>query len=250
MATPVLKKDTKTRRAWVVKSILNGIFTGMFQGGDHLVEEELAVTFGVSRTPVREAMADLAGIGVIGLKPNHGAVVRPFGPQQIREMYQIRSLLESEAARLAAGRIDPTALRHLRERTQALLQAPDRPRSWVTDAVVLDQQLHELISHSSGSERLSAEIGRYRVLVQSVREAVGNLEHAQDVAMVEHTRIIDALLEGSREAAAEAMISHIARGTEAAVCAMFPSSATPDGAAVTISTFKVTSARKRKRFEA
>jgi DNA-binding GntR family transcriptional regulator len=194
-------------------------------------------------------MADLAGIGVIGLKPNHGAIVRPFGPQQIREMYQVRSLLESEAARLAAGRIDAAALRHLRERTQELLHAPDRPRSWVIDALALDQQLHELISHSSGSERLSAEIGRYRVLVQSVREAVGNLEHAQDVAMAEHTKIIDALLEGSREAAAEAMINHIARGTEAAVSAMFPSSAPAGGAEVTISTYKVSRARKLKRFE-
>src|SRR4051812_41997001 len=151
-ATVVARKHSKTRRAWVVKAILHAIFTGQYQGGDHLVEEEIALSLGVSRTPVREALAELAGIGVIGMKPNQGAIVRTFGPQQIREMYQIRSLLESEASRLAAGRADRAILKHLRDRTQHLLKAPDRPKSWVTEALAVDSQLHEFISHSAGSE--------------------------------------------------------------------------------------------------
>src|SRR5688572_28158158 len=103
-----------TRRGRVVSHILHSIFTGKFKGGDRLVEEELASIIGVSRTPVRESFCELATIGVIELKPNAGALVRPFGPTQIREMYHIRRLLESEAARLAADRIDHPALHDIR----------------------------------------------------------------------------------------------------------------------------------------
>src|SRR5438094_5437324 len=99
-----------TRRGWVVKSILSSIFTGEFKGGDRLVEEELALTLGVSRTPIREALGELAAVWLVTIKPNHGAVVCAFGPTQIRELYHLRRVLESEATRLAADQIDPSAL--------------------------------------------------------------------------------------------------------------------------------------------
>src|ERR1041385_1530926 len=88
---------TRTFRGQIVRQLLESIFTGEIPGGARLVEEELADKLGVSRTPVREALGELAGIGVIQLKPNHGAIVRTFGPQQLQEIYHIRRLLESEA---------------------------------------------------------------------------------------------------------------------------------------------------------
>jgi len=224
MAMPPLltkKIPSKTRRGWAVKAILHAIFTGEFKGGDRLVEEELAMTIGVSRTPVREALGELAGVGVIDLKPNHGAVVRPFGPNQIRELYHVRKVLEAEAARLAADRIDPAALGEIRERHEELLRHQSRSPAWSADAMVLDEQFHELVSVSSGSQRLAEEIGRYRALVQSIREAVGNTERRQDVALLEHIKVIDELLSRQGERAAAAMDEHIVRGTEAAVTALF-----------------------------
>src|SRR5437867_615631 len=144
-----------TRRGWVVKSILGSIFTGEFKGGDRLVEEELALTLGVSRTPVREALGELAGIGVIELRPNHGAIVCPFGPTQIRELYHVRRVLESEAARLAAARIDPEALNNIKLEHEELLHAQPRPTDWSARILALDQRFHELVAHSSGRQRLA-----------------------------------------------------------------------------------------------
>ena len=155
-----------TRRIWVAKKILQLIFTGEFKGGDRLIEEEVAEKIGVSRTPVREALGELAGIGVIRLKPNHGAIVREFGAKQIREIYHIRNILEAEATRLAE------------------------------------------------------EINRYRTLVQSIREAVGNIQNAQDFALIEHTLIIDLLLDHQGQRAAEVMSQHIERGAEVAAAAL------------------------------
>jgi DNA-binding GntR family transcriptional regulator len=210
----------RTRRTWVVNQILNAIFTGEFRGGDRLVEQEIAASIGVSRTPIREAFGELASIGLIGVRPNHGAVVRPFGPTQIREIYHIRLLLESEAARCANGRIAPSDLKQIRQKTQDHLARP-RSAEWTAAAVELDQEFHELIASHCGCTRLTEEIGRYRGLIQSIRLAVGNKGHAQEVAITEHTNVVDRLLESNAEGAADAMTDHIRRGTEAAVTALF-----------------------------
>src|SRR5688572_11868177 len=118
------------RRDRIVKSILHSIFSGEVVGGDRLVEEELALRLGVSRTPIREALRELTAIGVIWLKPNHGAMVRPFGAAQLIEIYQMRRLLEVEAARLACHTINRTTLTQLRDEMQTLLQEPERSVAW------------------------------------------------------------------------------------------------------------------------
>lgn len=209
-----------TRRIWVAKKILQLIFTGEFKGGDRLIEEEVAERIGVSRTPVREALGELAGIGVISLKPNHGALVRGFGAPQIREIYHIRKLLEAEATRMAEPRVDRNALQAMRDKTQQFLNATTRGPDWSGEAMALDQEFHETLASSSGSERLAEEIGRYRTLVQSIREAVANTSNAQDFALIEHTLIIDLLLDHQGQRAAEVMSQHIDRGAEVAATAL------------------------------
>jgi DNA-binding GntR family transcriptional regulator len=213
-------KPSKTRRGWVAKAILRSIFTGQFKGGDRLVEEELAVTLGVSRTPIREALGELAGIYLISMRPNHGAVVSPWGPKQVRELYHIRRLLESEAARLAAPKIDLAAVSQLREEHQHLLHVDPRPATWSNDILQLDARFHDLVATSSGSERLAEEIFRYRNLIDSIRETIRSAS-AQELALTEHTAIIDCLLARDANRAAEAMSGHITRGTESAVTALF-----------------------------
>lgn len=209
-----------TRRAWVAKRILQLIFTSELHGGDRLIEEEVAARIGVSRTPVREALSELAGVGVITLKPNHGAIVREFGANQIREIYHVRKILEAEATRLSVERINVDALREIREKTQEFLNASSRGADWSGDAMALDQQFHELIATSCGNARLTEEIERYRTLVQSIREAVGNTSNAQDFALIEHTLIIDLLLDKQGQRAAEVMAQHINRGAEMAAAAL------------------------------
>jgi len=224
IAADLTPHAAKTRRGWVAKAILRSIFTGQFKGGDRLVEEELAVTLGVSRTPIREAFGELAGIYLIALRPNHGAVVSPWGPTQVRELYHIRRLLESEAARMAAPQIDLAALTKLREEHQHLLHVNPRPASWSNDILQLDARFHDLVAASSGSERLAEEIGRYRHLIDSIREAI-RTTHAQETALIEHTAILDCLLARDAKRAAEAMAGHITRGTDSAVAALFSPSA-------------------------
>ena len=211
------------RRDRVVKSILQSIFSGAVVGGDRLVEEELALKLGVSRTPIREALRELAAIGVIWLKPNHGAMVRPFGATQLLEIYHMRRLLESEATRLACRSINRQTLREIRDGMQALLPS-EKTIAWSQRALALDEKLHQLISHSSGSERLAEEIQRYWMLAMSIAEAVRNESFTQDKAVHEHTAIIDRLLENDADGACRAMAQHIDLRAQAALQALCPPS--------------------------
>ena len=98
------------RRQAIVESLLADVFSGQLHGGQHLVTQDLAERFGVSHTPIREALIALAGIGVIDLLPNRGAIVRHVTAKDVREICQVRRVLECEATRLACGRIDPAEL--------------------------------------------------------------------------------------------------------------------------------------------
>ena len=71
-----LKCDHGLRRQTIVQSLLTDVFQGRLRAGQHLVTQELAERFGVSHTPIREALIALAGIGIIDLLPNRGAIVR------------------------------------------------------------------------------------------------------------------------------------------------------------------------------
>jgi DNA-binding GntR family transcriptional regulator len=214
-----------TLRGQIVSKVLDSIFARELKGGDRLIEEELALKLGVSRTPIREALNELAGIGVIQIKPNLGAVVMPFGPKQLREIYHVRRLLEQEATRLATEQISRDELKQIRAQSEALLKRTNRGRIWSESAMELDQRFHELISASCGNERLSAEIARYRILIQSIRRALGNQFSAQVDALAEHMRVIDHMVAGESDAAAREMAGHIHRGAENAAAAVFKGNA-------------------------
>jgi DNA-binding GntR family transcriptional regulator len=220
MSRAAEKDSPASLRSQLVSRMLHSIFSGELRGGDRLVEADLARRFGVSRTPIREALGELAAIGVISMRPNHGAIVCPFGPTQLSELYHVRRVLEVEATRTA--NVDRGALEQIRGRTQLLIDQSDRSEHWAEQALAIDQQFHWLISHSSGNDRLGEEIGKYRTLVVAVGNAVGNKLYAHDQNMSEHLTIIGHLLNGRRDDAAEAMGRHIMRGAATAAEVLGP----------------------------
>lgn len=199
-------------RRQIMVRILTAIFEGRFRAGQRLVVQRVVELYRVSPTPVREALVELASFGIVTLLPNRGAVVLPFGPWEVREIGQIRRVLEVEAARGACGRADPAELDALEaELTRLQALAPDH--SWDQDARAVDTRLHGLIAASCGSRRIASEIDRYLLLsralrdVKHQRDAVTNYSRSDDV--LEHLEIVRALKAGEAEAAARAMDRHI-----------------------------------------
>jgi DNA-binding GntR family transcriptional regulator len=199
-------------RGQVTARLVTGIFAARLRSGQRLVVQQLAKTFEVSPTPVREALVELASLGLVDLLPNRGAIVRPFGPAEVREISQIRRLLETEATRNACGRIPPDELSAL-DLELKRLEFLHRDQTWDRDARAADTRLHGLIAECCGNLRLAVEIGRYLVLFRALRDvchlrdAGRNYSRADDVP--EHLAIIRPLLQSDAEGAARAMDSHI-----------------------------------------
>src|SRR5436305_12041852 len=84
--TVALKCDHGLRRQTIVESLLADVFQGRLRAGTHLVTRELAERFGVSHTPIREALIALAGIGIVDQLPNRGAVVRRVSTAEVHEV--------------------------------------------------------------------------------------------------------------------------------------------------------------------
>ena len=155
-------------RQQVTLRLMTGIFQGRFRSGQRLVVQGLASAYRASPTPVREALVELASLGLVDLLPNRGAVVQPFGPQEIREISQIRRLLEVEATSCACGRIPDDELSAL-EREFLQLEVLPHDQAWDQRARAADTKLHGLVAACCGSRRLAAEIGRYLALFRAVR---------------------------------------------------------------------------------
>lgn len=219
-------------RQQVTARLLAAVFLGRFAPGQRLVVQHLATAYDVSPTPVREALVELAALGIVELLPNRGAAVLPFGPEQVREISQVRRVLEVEATRCACGRIDPAGLAGLCDELERLRGRPaDERRD--RDARALDNRLHGLIAESCGSARLEAEIGRYLTLFRTLRDvghqrdAATNYSRTDDVA--EHLAILRRLQAGDADGAARAMDEHIHCATKAVLDVLF--SARPEPAA-------------------
>jgi DNA-binding GntR family transcriptional regulator len=189
--------------------MLSAIYRGQIRAGDRLIVARLAQQFGVSATPAREALLELTALGMVDMLPNRGAVVRPFGPKQLADLYQVRRVLEAEATRCACGRIDRAALTALLEEMQALAAAKPSGNKWSTRAIAADRRLHALLAEHCDNQRLADDLRRYDALVQVAREMIDNHQRAQQAAVAEHLEILAALLANDPIRAAGAMARHI-----------------------------------------
>ena len=208
------------RRSVLVHDLLREVVQGRLKPGEHLVTRALAERFGVSHTPVREALIALAGIGVVDLVPNRGAIIRKVTPAEVREICQVRRALECEAVRGACGRIDPAELLVLREAFRGLVaKTSPFPSNLIDEARAADNRLHDLIAANSGNGFLAKEIGRLKDLFRAFRDAAWAKEEDrreyQRIAEEahEHLAIVDALAASDRRAAVRAMSRHILSGS-------------------------------------
>jgi DNA-binding GntR family transcriptional regulator len=223
------------RREALVERLLAEILNGTLARGQRLVAQDLADRYGVSQTPIREALISLAGVGIIDLLPNRGAIVRTITRHDIVEVGQVRRALECEAVRSATSSV-PHAnwdqLEHdIAELKLTIERQPDA--SIVEVAQETDNRLHETIAAGSGNGLLSRELARLRILFKAYRDAAWqNVTLQHDFTRLleetdEHLAILRALRHGDAEAAAHAMAHHITSGQHYWTDAVFGSSTSP-----------------------
>jgi DNA-binding GntR family transcriptional regulator len=203
----------------LVEFLLKEIVNGQIQSGEHLVTQTLARRFGVSHTPVREALVTLAGMGLVDVAPNRGAIVRKVTAREVREICQVRRALECEATHLACGQIDRDQLDRLNADLQRLIAVESLERHlFIAEARTVDSRLHDLIASQCGNAFLVHELGRLKTLFRAFRDASWDHTKSRNdyrrvaVEAREHLTIVSALRAVDRRRAVRAMAAHIASG--------------------------------------
>ncbi|MES2437785.1 MAG: GntR family transcriptional regulator [Verrucomicrobiota bacterium] len=189
------------------ESLEQSIIEGRFADGERLDEVRLAATFGVSRTPFREALQMLAGSGLIELKPRRGAYVRYPGVVELVEMFEVMTELEVLCGRLAARRVSTEELIGLSravEACQAALEQQD-PDAYYYE----NEDFHLLIYKASGNSFLASEAGKLQKRLRPFRRIQLRARGRMAQSMQEHLIILAGLKNGEEAATADALRSHV-----------------------------------------
>ena len=184
------------------------IVSGDFPQDKRLDEHALAERFGVSRTPIREALQKLTQTGLVRHIPRRGVFVHQPGPVELLEMFEVMAELEAAAGRLAALRISDAALARLRGANAACLGAVDNGDT--EEYYVQNEQFHQMIYAQSGNSFLEGEALRLHRRLKPYRRVQLRLRGRMRQSMSEHEAILAALESGQPEAAAAALRGHVA----------------------------------------
>lgn len=187
--------------------IENEIVAGRLGPGDRLDETSLAARYGVSRTPIREALLQLAGSGLIEMRPHRGAAVAAVGPMQLVEMFEVMAELEAMSGRLATRRMSDSDL-------QALSAIHGACRGAVaggdTDAYYYEnERFHLAIYDASGNGFLAEQAKALHRRLQPYRRLQLRVRDRMATSFREHDAVMAALSAGDAEAAADALRSHV-----------------------------------------
>jgi len=191
----------------VYATLLESILAGRIASGTILSEVAVAKQLDVSRTPVHDALRQLAKDGLVEQSTGRRARVAGFNPDDVFEIYEMRKFLEGPAAELAAGRMDQRQLGPLRAQGEALAASIGDPE-WLARWADFDEDFHHAIAASSGNRRLAADIDRYRLLHRGFNKTAVEAA-ALPAALDEHFRILDALDARNPKGARDAMLAHI-----------------------------------------
>ncbi|MBI4491427.1 MAG: GntR family transcriptional regulator [Chloroflexi bacterium] len=185
------------------------ILRGQLPPGARLVEWNLAAEFGVSRTPVREALKRLSGEGLVAVDASRGLVVRGLSLREVEEIYEVLEMLEAPATRLAAQRRSPEELAKLRVVLELMAEYTERGQ---TDALVqANSKFHGVIAQAARNEWLLETMrGIHDFVPRFSLASFASLERSQEV-LEEHVAIVRALERGDGDEAERLARQHLAR---------------------------------------
>ena len=198
--------DAKTSQTDAYGLILEAIDTGIYRPGDRLVESELAERFGVSRTPIREALQRLETQSLLA-RDGRSLIVASLDHNQLAELYVVRGELEGLAARLAARHATPEEVRVLRDMLEADHALVGDPKALSRANRRFHKQIH-LASHNRFLVQQLDLVHRSMALLATTSLSA---EGRTTGTLEEHARIVRAIEAGDGEAADQALRDHISK---------------------------------------
>lgn len=183
------------------------ITAGALAPGEQLDEQQIGDRFGASRTPVREALRQMASAGLVEMRPRRGAVVATLTPERIIDMFEASAEIEALCVRLAAYRMNPmqrSQLARMHMESEALVESGD-----VNAYDKFNWQFHEAIYRGTGNAFIAEQAIDLRQRMAAFRRAqlyqAGRPAHSR----AEHDGILEAIMRGDGEEAAKRMRAHM-----------------------------------------
>ncbi|MFD9072122.1 GntR family transcriptional regulator [Streptomyces lasiicapitis] len=191
-----------SRTQFVLEAIKHRILAGQLPPGTPLVETDLAGFFGVSKTPVREALKTLAGTGLVVMSQYKGATVREVDADMAREVYDVRLLLEPEALRRSVRRGAP-----LESAAAALERAAAAPDA--AERSLANRDFHRALYADCGNPLLTRTLDGLRDQAALVSTVAWAADPSWATEAAEHADILRLARQGAADAAAGALHDHI-----------------------------------------
>jgi DNA-binding GntR family transcriptional regulator len=200
-----IKLISTTVRAQAAGALRQRILMGRLQPGDRLDLDQLTAEFGISRTPVREALLELSYEGLVVITPRSGITVIGITPEDAVDSFAILAALTGKAAEMATARITPAELAELRE-LEGDIHTSD-------DVVAANQRFHRALNHSARSPRLLTHLRQaVRVVPDNYFELFPEQERR---SRREHGALLEAMATGDGSSARSLAEDHVLRAGEA-----------------------------------
>lgn len=248
MAVTSLAVDRATLTERVYANLRADLLDGRRAPGARLNEKELAAQFGVSPTPVREALNKLRSEGLVEYRPWIGTVASEFGPDDLVHLSNVRLYLECLAVREASARFGVDDLAELERRQAVYAQAAARGIAGATEVARANAAFHGFFAERSGNRWLQQMLSGLEGLLLLARRPL-SLHRTGAESIPEHAAIVQALRSADADAAEAAMRAHLSRVRDALLVEVGSAAPTPDreeavqmvrdGAAVVLGTVDV-----------
>ncbi|MBS0465995.1 MAG: GntR family transcriptional regulator [Proteobacteria bacterium] len=196
----------------VAEELRQRIFRRELEPGSWIDELKIAEEFGISRTPLREALKVLAAEGLVTMKVRRGAYVTEMSDKDLHDVYHLLSLLESDAAGVVAARANPEQLRELEQLHADLASAVgERDRFFA-----INERIHMRILEMADNRWRSQMVADLRKVMKLNRHNSLLKQGRIEDSLAEHQAILEALRAHDQNATVQAMREHFAQGLEAA----------------------------------
>jgi DNA-binding GntR family transcriptional regulator len=196
----------------VAELLRQRIFSRELEPGSWIDEVKIAHEYGISRTPLREALKVLAAEGLVTMKVRRGAYVTEVSERDLAEVYHLLSLLESDAAAVVARQATPTELDELQKLHRELERAVrDRERFFA-----LNERFHMRLLELAGNRWRNQMVADLRKVMKLNRHNSLLKSGRVQESLAEHTAIMQALAGRDADAARQRMQEHFSNGLEAA----------------------------------
>ena len=197
----------------VAELLRQRIFNRELEPGSWIDELKIAEQFGISRTPLREALKVLAAEGLITMKVRRGAYVTEVSEQDLRDVYHLLALLESDAAGVVAREATPKQLKELQTLHHQLEAATENPQRFFE----INEQFHMRLLELANNRWRDQMVADLRKVMKLNRHNSLFKQGRLEESLAEHRAILSALLARDVSACTERMRAHFENGLNAAV---------------------------------